>query len=115
MEANQAIVLTMTKNFMRGMIAVGAIISGANPILIRGPRARAAPARCLPARSRVPADRKSGGQGSDGGALATTHEAGVRRPDVRAAVRFGEVAKQKARGGLLRAGGSNFSRSNFSL
>jgi hypothetical protein len=39
--------------------AVGAIISGANPILVRGPRARAIVARCLPARSRVPAVRKS--------------------------------------------------------
>jgi hypothetical protein len=57
----------------------------------------------------------SGEEGSDGGALATTHEAGVRRPDVRAAVRLGKVLelrelKQKARSRLLRAGRSNSSR-----
>jgi hypothetical protein len=58
-------------------IAVGAIVSGANPILIRGPRARANSARSLPTRSRAPADQISGNQGSDGGAWATTQEAGV--------------------------------------
>ena len=45
----------MDENVMRGMIADGAIISGANPILIRGPRAHAIAARCLPTRSRGPA------------------------------------------------------------
>ncbi|WP_156927632.1 hypothetical protein [Bradyrhizobium sp. Tv2a-2] len=35
------------------------------------------------------------GKGSDGGVLATTHEAGLRRPDVRAAVRSGSPHSQE--------------------
>jgi hypothetical protein len=58
------------------MIAIGAIISGANPIPWEyGGRGRAHKARGLPARSRVPANIVGSDEGSDGDADATTQDA----------------------------------------